>query len=327
MRYLVTGSSGHLGDALVRTLKSQGHEVIGVDVKAASTTTVVGSIADRNFVDGVMQGVNGVFHPATLHKPHVVTHSYQDFIDTNISGTLNLLESAVAAGADRFIFTSTTSAYGHALRPAKTLPAVWVTENTVPIPKNIYGITKLAAENLCELIHKKHGLPCLILRTSRFFPEEDDNAETRARFPDGNVKTNEYLYRRVELEDVVSAQLAALDKAPALGFEKFVISATSPFEQADLKNLREDPAAVVALRVPEYETLYEKLGWHIFDDIERVYVNDKARALLDWQPKYDFAHVIDAIQKGADPRSPLTQTVGSKGYHDQVFEDGPFPVD
>lgn len=159
MKYLVTGSSGHLGEALVRTLTALDQEVIGIDVKPSDTTSLVGSITDRGFVEQAMQHVDAVLHPATLHKPHVVTHSYQDFVDTNISGTLNLLESAVAAGVSKFIFTSTISTYGHALRPASTLPAVWVTEDTVPIPKNIYGVTKLAAENLCELIHKKHGLP------------------------------------------------------------------------------------------------------------------------------------------------------------------------
>lgn len=327
MRYLVTGSSGHLGEALVRTLREQNHDVIGVDIKDSDTTDRVGSIADRTFVDLVMTGVNGVLHTATLHKPHVVTHSYQDFIDTNISGTLNLLEAAVAHGANRFVFTSTTSAFGHALRPERSLPAVWVTEDTVPIPKNIYGVTKLAAENLCELIHRKHSLPCLILRTSRFFPEEDDNPETRARYPDGNTKANEYLYRRIELEDVVSAHLAALDKAPQLGFEKFVISATTPFLHEDLVNLRRDPAAVVAARVPEYTRIYSELGWQMFDDIERVYVNKKARELLEWQPKHDFSTVIAAITAGLDPRSRLSKTVGSKGYHDKTFENGPFPIE
>tara|TARA_R110002072_G_scaffold64_1_gene297 strand:- start:3466 stop:4449 length:984 start_codon:yes stop_codon:yes gene_type:complete len=327
MKYLVTGSSGHLGEALVLTLNSLGHEVVSIDVKPSPTTTLVGSIAERDFVDQAMQGVDAVLHPATLHKPHVVTHSNQDFVDTNISGTLNLLECAVSHGVSRFIFTSTTSAYGHALRPAKDLPAVWITEDTVPIPKNIYGITKLAAENLCELIHKKHGLPILILRTSRFFPEEDDDPETRARFPDGNTKTNEYLYRRVELEDVVSAHLAALEKAPDLGFEKFVISATTPFTQVDLEQLRQDPTAVVAKHVPEFKAIYEKLGWNMFDDIERVYVNSKARDLLGWQPRHDFASVIKAIAKGADPRSAIAQGIGIKGYHEQTFEDGPFPVE
>ncbi|MFN3236796.1 MAG: NAD-dependent epimerase/dehydratase family protein [Pseudomonadales bacterium] len=327
MRYLVTGATGHLGAALVQPLAQAGHDVVSIDINAGPTTSAVGNIADRTFIDQQMQGVDVVIHPATLHKPHVVTHSKQDFVDTNISGTLNLLEAAVANQVKSFVFTSTTSAYGYALRPTPSEPAVWVTEDTQPIPKNIYGITKLAAENLCKLIHDKDGLPVIILRTSRFFPEEDDNPEIRHRHPDGNVKLNEYLHRRVELEDVVSAHLLAANKAPQIGFGKYIVSATSPFQVADLDALRRDPDAVVAQYYPEYQEIYGKLGWHMFSDIDRVYVNQKAREELGWQPKHDFGSMLTAIANGADPRSPLAQEIGSKGYHDQTFTDGPYPVE
>src|SRR5262249_10574216 len=158
-------------------------------------------------------GVNAVLHTATLHKPHIATHSRQDFIDTNITGTLNLLEEAMASGITAFIFTSTTSAFGGTLTPSPGAPAVWVTEEVKPVPRNIYGVTKTAAEDLCELFHRRHGLACLILRTSRFFPEEDDDVATRQVYDDRNVKANEYLYRRVDLEDAATAHLLALDKA------------------------------------------------------------------------------------------------------------------
>ena len=327
MRYLVTGTSGHLGDALVRTLNAKGHEVIGLDINPGPSTSVVGDIADRALVDAHMPGIDVVFHPATLHKPHVVTHSKQDFIDTNISGTLNLLEAAVENKVSSFVFTSTTSTFGHALRPNSDLPAAWVTEDLTPIPKNIYGITKLAAENLCKLIHDKDKLPVLILRTSRFFPEEDDNAEMRQRYPDGNLKLNEYLYRRVELEDVVSAHLLAAERAPEIGFDKYIISATSPFQTSDLIELRHDPASVVRQYHPDFEADFEQLGWNMLEDIERVYVNQKALTELGWQPKHDFGSLLKKIVGGADPRSPISQEIGIKGYHDEVFEEGPFPVD
>ena len=132
------------------------------------------------------------------------------------------------------MFTSTTSTFGHALTPVAGEPAAWITEDVVPIPKNIYGITKLAAENLCELAHRKDGLPCIILRTSRFFPEDDDNRATRDQHENDNLKVNEFLHRRVDLEDAVTAHLAAMDKAPALGFDRFIVSATTPFTIQDL---------------------------------------------------------------------------------------------
>ena len=331
MKLLVTGSSGHLGEALVRTLQEHGHDVSGIDMLDSPFTTAVGSIADRNIVRRCMTDIDAVLHTATLHKPHVVTHSMQSFIDTNITGTLVLLEEAVTAGVQSFVFTSTTSVFGDALRPPVGQPAAWVTEDVTPIPKNIYGVTKTAAEGLCQLFHKQHGLPCLVLRTSRFFPEDDDNASVRSSYKDENVKANEYLYRRVDLEDVVQAHLCALDKASEIGFDRFIISATTPFLREDIWELRENAARTVERRVPGFSAVYAKLGWEMFPSIDRVYVNNKAHDVLGWRPKYDFQHVIWRLEQGKDPRSGLAVEVGSKRYHAEelakLFGEGPFPVE
>src|SRR5207249_6776212 len=101
-------------------------------------TSGVGSIGDRGCVRQCVRGVDAVIHAATLHKPHVATHARQDFVDTNVTGTLNLLEEAAAAGVGAFVFTSTTSVFGRALTPPPGAPAAWVTEDVRPIPRNIY---------------------------------------------------------------------------------------------------------------------------------------------------------------------------------------------
>ncbi len=326
MKILVTGSSGHLGEALVRTLSAAGHDVTGIDIRPSAFTTVVGSVDDADIATACMQGVELVYHTATLHKPHVATHSMQQFIDTNVSGTLTLLQAAKDNGAGAFIFTSTTSVFGDALRPPVGMSAVWVTEEVAPIPKNIYGVTKMAAEDLCLLFHRKHGLNCIVLRTSRFFPEEDDDKLKRDSYTAENTKANEFLFRRVELEDVVSAHLCAAERASALGFGRYIISATTPFLPEDLPGLNTDAPAVVFKRVPGYAEIYTRLGWRMFDKIDRVYVNDAARKDLGWRPGYDFAHVLGCLKKGGYPRSAISGLVGSKGYHDRVFEDGPYPV-
>jgi nucleoside-diphosphate-sugar epimerase len=174
MKILVTGSAGHLGEVLMRSLESSGLEVIGVDIKPSLFTRRTGSIAERAFVARSMQGVAVVLYTATLHKPHIATHTRQEIVDTIITGTLNLLEKAVSARVKAFAFTSTTSVFGHALVPSEGAPAAWISEEVVALPKNIYGVAKLAAENLCEWMQKESGVPCIILRTSRFFPEEYD---------------------------------------------------------------------------------------------------------------------------------------------------------
>lgn len=249
MRVLVTGSSGHLGEALVRTLQNTSHEVVGLDVVASHLTREVGSILDRSCVKRCMKGVDAL-HTAALHKPHVITHGRQDFVDINVAGTLNLLEEAASVGVDSFVFTSTTSTFGAALTPLAGAPAVWVTEDVTSVPKNIYGVTKIAAENLCQLFHRDHGLACLVLRTSRFFPEEDDCAAIRQAYEDDNVKANEYLYQRVDLEDVVSAHLLALERAPSIGFGRYIVTATTPFLPDDLFDLRVNAPLVVRRESP-----------------------------------------------------------------------------
>jgi nucleoside-diphosphate-sugar epimerase len=325
MRILVTGSAGHLGEALVRTLRERNHEAVGLDTLASPFTDRVGSIVDRATVKECMKDVGVVLHTATLHKPHVATHSRQQFVDTNITGTLNLLEEAIGAGVGSFVFTSTTSVFGCALTPPAGAPAAWITEEVRPIPRNIYGVTKAAAEDLCELFQRQHGLPCVILRTSRFFPEEDDNPVTRASYEDGNVKANEFLNRRVEIADVVEAHLLAMQRAAAIGFGRYIISATSPFQRDELADLRTNAARVVKRKFPDYENEYARRGWKMFPSIDRVYVNERARRDLDWKPRYDFRYVLDRLKAGVDPRSDLARAIGSKGYHEDKAGQRRYP--
>ena len=314
MKALVTGSAGHLGEGLVRTLNELNYDVVGLDILRSPFTTHIGSITDRDFLRRCLSGVRAVFHTATLHKPHVVTHTRHEFVDTNVKGTLSLLEETVAAEVESFVFTSTTSVFGDALIPAAGASAVWVTEDLSPIPKNIYGVTKAAAEDLCQLFHRDHGLPCIVLRTSRFFPGQDDDREMRKAYADQNLKANEYLFRRVDLEDAVNAHLLAAERAPKLGFGRYIISATTPFSTNDLPELHENAPLVVRRYVPRYEAEYERRGWKMFPSIGRIYVNERARSNLGWQPRYDFEYIIDRLWSGDDMRSSLARLVGSKGY-------------
>lgn len=326
MTILVTGSAGHLGEALMRSLRAEGRPARGVDIKPSPFTDHVGSIDDRAFVGRVMKGARAVLHVATLHKPHVATHSYQQFLETNIAGTLALLEGAATEEVGSFIFTSTTSAFGSALTPAEGKPAAWITEDVAPVPKNIYGATKLAAETLCELFARKHGLPVVVLRTSRFFPEMDDDPAVRGSYATENVQANELLNRRVDVEDVVGAHLLGIERAGSIGFGRYIVSATTPFTRDDLPALRADAAAVVHRLFPDSGILYRARGWKLFPRIDRVYVNDLARSQLGWRPKYDFRYLLECLRAGRDFRSPLARAVGSKGYHEHTFEEGPYPI-
>jgi len=191
MHVLLTGSSGWLGRFLGPRLRALGHRVTGLDLAPGPETDLVGSVADRGIVSRAFdRGIEAVIHAGALHKPDIARYPAQAFIDCNVTGTLNLLEAALAAGNDRFVFTSTTSLMiSQATRDEAGNAAVWLDETSGPLaPRNIYGVTKLAAEGLCRLAATERGLACVVLRTARFFPEEDD---THRVLSGQNLKANE----------------------------------------------------------------------------------------------------------------------------------------
>ena len=202
------------------------------------------------------------------------------------------------------------------MTPPAGAPAVWVTEDLAPIPKNIYGTTKVAAEDLCELFHRDHGLACLILRTSRFFPEEDDEEATREAYAQDNAKANEFLHRRVDIEDVAAAHMLAMAKAPSIGFGRYIVSATTPFTRDDLAELRVNAPLVVSRRVRGYEAEYARRGWKMFP-ARQGHVNDRVRGLHSLLR----LPACDRLLKAGPTRSPLAHAVGSKGYHARVHAD------
>jgi UDP-glucose 4-epimerase len=305
MRILLTGSSGWLGQALVPRLRSLGHAVVGLDPAASSHTQIVGSIADRDLVRRAIRdnGIKAIIHSGALHKPDIERRQRQDFIDVNVQGTFNLLEEAVANGVDRFVFTSTTSLMiSQAIRDGAhsgAARAAWLTEEMAPEPRNIYGVTKLAAEHLCRLYRLQFGLPVVVLRTSRFFPEADDMAHAIAQ-SDENTKANEFLFRRLTVEDAAEAHVVALDKAPEIGFDTFIISAPPPFSPEDCAALIADAPAVVARYFPDHPRLYARKGWTMFRSIERVYDPTKAREKLGFVCRTGFAEVLAGLRAEAD---------------------------
>ena len=301
MHVLLTGSSGWLGRFLAPALRAAGHEVIGVDVAPGEHTQVVGSVAESELVRRTFSEfeVEAVIHAGALHKPDIVRQTTQAFIDVNVTGTANLLKSAIESGIDRFVFTSTTSLMiSQAIRNEQGAAAVWLDEQSGPLePRNIYGVTKLAAEGLCRDAFLNHGLPCVVLRTSRFFPEDDDSYNV----PSGeNLKANELLYRRATVEDMASAHILALERAPQIGFDIFIISAPTPFLREDVVDLKLDAASVVERCFPGASTLYASRGWTLPNTKGRIYDPSRAEQVLGFRAGTDFAAVLEALKQGYD---------------------------
>jgi len=279
MRVLVTGSSGQLGAEVCRQLSGT-YSVTGLDAVPGAYTQVIGSVEDRALVFEQVSRVSAVIHVASLHAPHREHLSKSRFVDVNVQGTLHLLEAAVANHCRRFIYTSTTSVYGRAMEPRGDA-AVWVTEALTPEPRDIYDVTKLAAEQLCRVVHEEHGLPVIILRTSRFYPQP------------AALLAIHRLHRGLDARDCAWAHRLALESRVRFGL--YNISARSPFQREDMEELLRNAASVIRRRAPQEAALLTQQGIELPTRLDRVYVISHAEAELGFHPRLNALEFLQEL--------------------------------
>jgi UDP-glucose 4-epimerase len=267
MRILVTGSAGLIGGAVAERLAGD-HEVFGVDLVAGPHVAHIADCLDVGKWGEGVGAVDAVVHVAALHAPHVGKVSDRDFRRANVEATDRLLEFALSVGAKQFVFTSTTSLYGHALEP--TDRAAWIDEQVEPQPRDIYDDTKLEAE---QLVASAGGsLTCTSLRMSRCFPE-----------PAASMATYR-LHRGVDRRDVAEAHALALDREgpPAT----YVISAATPFQREDVEELLRDAPAVIERRCPGLTWRMAAKDWQPPRSIDRVYDSTLAQRELGFRSRF-----------------------------------------
>jgi UDP-glucose 4-epimerase len=278
MKVWVTGSSGQLGAATVKHLRQHGHTVHGIDIVPAKTTDKLLDIKDKASVNASSAGIDAIIHTAAIHGKHYeLNYPRETFIDTNIYGTLNLLNACVKNDISKFLYTSTTSIYGYALVDADK--AVWVDESLTEMPRDIYDITKQTAEQLCKDFFYKEGLQTSVYRVGRFLPEDDSQ------------KINHRLYRGLDERDGAEALRLGLG-TKFTDFEIFNISSGSPFNQSETVLLKHSPKQVILQHYPQAEEIYRAKGWEFPKSIDRVYVCDKAKKQLGYDPQYTFAYLL-----------------------------------
>ncbi|MET1056306.1 MAG: NAD(P)-dependent oxidoreductase [Pedobacter sp.] len=279
MKILVTGSSGKLGSVTVKLLNQMGHEAWGADLLSGAATHYLTDVKNKDQMFEITKGVDAVIHTAALHGKHMdLNFSREEFVDTNIMGTLNLLNACVANGVSKFLFTSSTSIYGRSL--VNTHQAVWVDENLEVQPRDIYDITKQACEELCRDFFDREQLQATVYRVGRFLPEPAD------------LMLNHRLYRGLDERDGAEALRLAVEH-DFEQFEIFNVSGGSAFGKEDLIELKEDAAKVIAKYFPEAPNLYKYKNWQLPACIDRVYCCDKAVEILNYQPKYTFRFLLD----------------------------------
>ena len=271
---LITGSSGHLGKFIIKLLKKCGFDVVGIDLTHSQTTDEIIDICNYEAIKEISAGCDAIIHTAALHGKHfLMSYSRDQFLNTNILGTHNLLKASRVNGIHKFLYTSTTSIYGTAM--TNNQRAVWVDENITPKPRDIYDITKLTSELLCKDYFERENIETTVLRVSRFLPEKE------------NTKVNHRIYRGLDERDAAQAYLLALKKR-FQSFEVYNISSDSPFRKEDLINLYKNPTEVISKYYPEAKKIYQKKHWDFPQSIDRVYAIDKAKRELCYAPKYNF---------------------------------------
>ena len=288
MKLLVTGSSGPKVAAAVATHLAQFHAMFGVDTASSPTTSLVADMTLIKDWQPYLRGVDAVIHFAALHAPHRETHSAEEFRRTNVDATRHLLNATREAGVTRFLLASSTSVYGKAMR--STTSAVWVNESLQPEPEDIYDETKLAAEQLCRDAFSS-TFKTAALRFSRSFPEP---VPLMALYR---------LYRGVDARDVAQAFELSLT-ADLAQFEAINISGESPFLEEDCACLRVDARQVLEKRAPELVGAFLSRAWALPESIDRVYVIEKAKALLGYKPRFGFNELLNDVDGviGSDVR-------------------------
>jgi len=289
---LVTGGGGFIGSNIARALLERGDSVRVVDdfstgrevnLEGVDVEVVRGSIEDRDTVDRAMRDVEVVFHQAALPS---VKRSVDDPGRThavNATGTLNVLDAARAAGVRRFVYASSSSAYGDT-------PVLPKREDMVPSPLSPYAVSKLAGEHYCKAFTKVYGLECVALRYFNVYgPRQDPTSHYSAVIPlfatalltgatptvfgDGE-QTRDFTY----IDNVVRANLLAAEAGPQVAGEAMNIACG---ERVSLNELLSAIAEVVGLE--DFEAVYrDPRPGDVRDSLADI---TKAQTLIGYVPE------------------------------------------
>lgn len=298
MKVLVTGADGFIGSHLTESLLEQGFDVKAFTFYNSFNTwgwldtlpkekldqieIFSGDIRDPNGVYEVMKGIDQVFHLAALIAIPFSYHSPDSYVDTNIKGTLNVLQAARKHGTNRVLITSTSEVYG----TAKYVP---IDENHPYQGQSPYSATKIGADRLAESFYRSFDTPVSIVRPfNTYGPRQSARAvipSIISQLLDGKdeiklgslLPTRDFNY----VKDTVSAFIAISKSEKTIG-EEINIATQQEISIGELANeiiLQINPKAKIICEEerlrPEKSEVNRLLG-----------SNTKIKSLTDWTPKY-----------------------------------------
>lgn len=298
MTILITGADGFIGSHLTEALVRQGRKVrafvqynsfnswgwldhCGADV-AGQFEVFSGDIRDPNGVKEAMKGCDEVLHLAALIAIPFSYHSPDTYVDTNVKGTLNVLQAARSCGVRRLIHTSTSEVYG----TARFVP---ITEEHPLQGQSPYSASKIAADQLAFSFYASFDLPVVIARPfNTYGPRQSARAViptiiTQIASGQRQLKlgalspTRDFNY----VQDTVAAFIAALDADNGLGE---VVNFGSNFEVS----IGDTAELIATIMGVEMDIVADEVRLRPGkSEVERLWAdNAKARSLFGWAPAY-----------------------------------------
>ncbi|WP_061215967.1 NAD-dependent 4,6-dehydratase LegB [Leptospira santarosai] len=319
-KILVTGADGFIGSHLTEALVRQGYEVKAFVLynsfnswgwldscspEVRGTFEVfAGDVRDPNGVRTAMKGCDAVLHLAALIAIPYSYHSPDTYVDTNVKGTLNIVQAAKDLNISKVVHTSTSEVYG----TARFVP---ITEEHPLQGQSPYSASKIGADQIAMSFYSSFGIPVSVIRPfNTYGPRQSARAVIPTiitQIAKGNQKiklgavhpTRDFNF----VKDTVSGFIAALNSDPAVGQ---VINLGSNYEITigdTVKTIAELMKANIEIESDDQRLRPEK------SEVERLWAsNEKAKRLLNWEPSYGGLEgfrngLIETIEWFMDPKN------------------------
>lgn len=239
MKTLITGATGYVGVNLVKRLLASKHSIRAlvrpksnyIPLKKLGCRICFGDITQKNSIEPAVQNVDVIYHLAATFRTARI--SKQTYWETNVKGTQNMLECALAAGVKRFIHCSTIGVHGNVEDPPGN-------ENSPFNPGDIYQVTKVEGEKLALKYQKEKGLPVIIIRPAGIYGPGDIRflklfqAINKRKFL--MIGSGRTLWHPVYIDDLITGFELASQKDGIIG-ETFIIGGPEYLRLRELVNI------------------------------------------------------------------------------------------
>lgn len=294
MRVLITGAGGTLGTLLAPLLAEAGHEPVLFDLHSLESAYefVQGDVRSLEDLRVATRGAEYILHLAAILG--IQSATARDFYDINLTGTFNVWQAAAEAGVRGLVFSSTMSIYKPHDQPLRADAVTVMDEQTPAQPRDIYGYTKAAGEEMCRLYGRSHGIPSIALRYGMFSPEPFFSYGIRL------------LYGGVDARDVARAVLAALEalsSGKVRCWDVFNVESLVPFTAGDHPQLLRGPLPVLERHYPGCAELLRARGVERLTPIHEVYPMNHAEDVLGFFPERNFVQWLEELKARPEERA------------------------